>query len=139
MNRPVRALLAGVALATLIVAAGAYNHHHLIRVASNAEAETPKLEAASHACFKRYEVDHPRTHPGITSDELNAVLSVCGNVPSATQIDDQLQVDLRRSDYRTRRVAVVLLAVLAAPWLWYFLLRRIVELQAAILGKPPRE
>jgi hypothetical protein len=137
MNRPMQTLLAGVVLAALVVAAGAYNHHRLIRTAANAEAETPKLEAASHACFKRYEADHPHTHPGIPLDWLEAEVSQCGNVPSATQIEEQLQADLRRSDYWTRRAAIVVLAVLATPWLWYFLLRRIAELRAAILGNPP--
>jgi hypothetical protein len=34
-------------------------------------------------------------------------------------------------------IALVLLAIGATPWLWYFLLRRIAELRSAISGKPP--
>ena len=70
-------------------------------------------------------------------DWVFAERAECGIVLSATDLDERLQVDLHRSDYWTRRVAVVMLAMLATPWLWYFLLRRIAELRVAILGKPP--
>ncbi len=34
-------------------------------------------------------------------------------------------------------ISIIVLAAAALPWLWYFLLRRIAELRAAISGKPP--
>jgi hypothetical protein len=37
----------------------------------------------------------------------------------------------------TKRVALLLLGVAVAPWVWYFVLRRAAELGAAISGKPP--
>jgi len=105
VNRPTHTLLVGIALAAVVLVAGAYNHHRLIRVASNAKVELPKLEAAHDACSKRYAAAHPYTGPGMPIDWVFAERSECGTAPSATELDERLQTDLHRSDYWTWRVA----------------------------------
>ena len=53
-----------------------------------------------------------------------------GHVPDA-------EAALRASKSWPPVVAAVIAVLSALPWLWYFLLRRIAELRAAIGGKPP--
>jgi hypothetical protein len=38
---------------------------------------------------------------------------------------------------RPTQAALVVALLSAAPWLWYFLLRRVAELRGAVAGKPP--
>jgi uncharacterized membrane protein len=113
MRRSISILVAGVVAAGLVLATGKWNTH---RLEHNAEEGLNKCYAWAQAKPTELQI------PSVT---------VCDEGWSAVQVG-------ARSSEKWSRVTAAVIAVLGAlPWAWYFLLRRIAELRAAIGGNPP--
>jgi hypothetical protein len=135
---PTRALIAGLILGAVFAAAGAANHWRLTAARENAEAKSAELQAADDACVARYQAEHPLVGRTYTLEQFAGPSECHADVQRNQALIERLAVvDAQRSDHWAPRAAGAVLAVLAAPWLWYFLLRRVAELRSAISGDPP--
>jgi hypothetical protein len=133
-------LLVGIALAALVAVGGRYSVHYLNRQVG--KSQDVKTEFG--ACVKRFYAAHPIPKgAGMTFDEAIGKTDATG-APIPCQFDvaaaagvsaehDQQYSAL--TEHWSPRVAIAVLLVFAAPWLWQFLLRRVAELGAAFHGK----
>ncbi len=143
--RPTKLLFAGIAGSALVVSAGLLNHVRLHRLVASTEVKLPSLKATADECFQGYENAWRRKEleltgkpaRGLPVDKASEWLERCPEYNQAETLIEQARADDRRSQIWTQRIAIAVLVGLSAPWLWYFFLRRIVELRGAILGKPP--
>ena len=75
---------------------------------------------------------------GITLDEALRGGSPCAGY-DAQSADEHVENDYTaavRANSWSRKAAIIVMAILSAPWLWHFLLRRVAELGAAYRGEP---
>ena len=118
MKRSTWILVVGFIAAGVLLAAGASNTHRLL--------------AQRRLCVPQASDELLTWHP--PAEEFEDVAACIkkklrGELPSLAVIS---------ASEKWPRVAAAIVAILGAlPWAWYFLLRRIAELRAAIGGKPP--
>lgn len=160
-------LIGGMAFAAVIFSAGLLNerrlHARVESLVAECEAENEKT-AAMPLPPPGYTLDQPknsRADRSITADEILGVVPeqkrpsssepywsdvmVCdASALSSLTVETGIQRKIADTYMKARNstgestVLAVIIAVLAViPWLWYFLLRRVVELRNAIGGRSP--
>ncbi len=133
MKRSTWILLVGLTAAGAVLVAGSMNTKHLRRAADAAQARCDPA-----APGKPVPVwDLPDTDPIVAMNmetvaraaEAACYEKLAARVPSEATIS---------ASEKWPHVVAAIIAILAVlPWAWYFLLRRVAELRAAIAGNPP--
>jgi hypothetical protein len=120
MKRSTGILIGSIAAAGLVLAAGVMNTKHLQRAAHDERARCELLVG--------------REPPGQWAPPPGDYEEVAACYKSL----DRRGVGVISASEKWPPVAAAVIAILGAlPWAWYFLLRRIAELRAAVSGNPP--
>ena len=131
MDKPTRALIAGLILSAGIASVGTYRHNALGK----------NLESLEQQC--RREDDERRKQAKDKSDAWWNARVVCESSQLLDQNAPGIQGQIARAHAELRAqpslvpLAIVVAGVFAIPWTWYFMLRRIRELRDALVGKAP--
>lgn len=125
-------LLVGIAAAALVAMGGRYSVHYLNRQVAKEQDVRTEFDA----CLKRFDATHPKSKGAVlTLEEVMGKTDAIGcQYDVAAAADVSAEEDQRYSvlaEYWSPRVAIAVLILLAAPWLWQFLLRRVAELGVA--------
>lgn len=147
MTKPSKLLLCGVALAVVIAVAGYFVARNQTQQWQAATAARGEIDRRDKECAESWVKNHQRKE-GIDPDVDAAFADLEGEAACATdagklareKADERGNAAIESAmkvGYWTSRLALGAFTVLALPWFWYFLLRRIAELRGAILGKPP--
>jgi hypothetical protein len=142
MKLSTKMLVGGIVAAPLVYAGGAVNTARLERRESRLERTCEELhlaakarDAAAAARGEWRSVDDflkagMPCQPSSLSEVRDPLDGIEADVISASR-------EARESRTWPATVALVVLLVGAAPWLWYFLLRRVAEMRGALGGSPP--
>jgi hypothetical protein len=134
MRLGTKILVGGAIASVLVLLGGALN---TVRLERSVEKLQSKCRANAVEDEKRSKAKGEWSPPAsdliCDAKELTALPDLKGDqadIASASR-------DAQESRTWPRLLAVAVLCLSAVPWLWYFLLRRIAELRAAIGGNPP--
>ncbi len=136
MDKPTKLLIAGLALGGAIAAGGFINTHRLqakleeLRTACIAEGEKEAAVSGSNAALAA------KYGGKLLCDPIELSRSNSSSERPGPQ--EQLvktQHELRGSEQLPIFVGAAIALLLAVPWTWYFLLRRLKEIREAITGK----
>ena len=136
---PTQLLFLGVVLAATVMAAGTLVAKHEQRQTLRDSAVLSDLDRRQERCIPEWLQAHPDNGPGISAATLSAATAACAD-PNRAAIDKQMHAASSFADQAeqwTPRIAGGVSVVLAAPWIWHFLLRLIAALHGAIVRKPP--
>lgn len=136
MDKPTKILLAGATLSALIVASGwgfsEYAEFHLDELVGRCKAQNIRIveRAQKRQGGKESWEDDPLIcDPSELGDLSNSAVGIQADIITAN----------RRVNYKpfnwAMAAALVVFVLVASPYSWYFLLRRIRELRDAIVGK----
>jgi hypothetical protein len=167
MKNEKKILAGGLTLAAVVWAAGTWNEHRLERQLASIVSECEAGNATRHASAippppPGYSLDKPMAAKAVKPISAEEVLAgapspvqpspfdqfadwVCDpdallKTPNPVGVQKRItdtHVASRRATSDTNPLAIAIAGLSIIPWLWYFLLRRIVELRNAIGGKAP--
>lgn len=132
LRRSTWMFVGGLTLGAVVLMLGTLNARRLEQEQFKARALCEAKPAVSEQTPLTKGVDPEIAALFAESDQVNAVKTCYANQHAPT--DDAIAVTARRGWF----VAAIVAILGALPWAWYFLLRRIAELRAAIGGNPPK-
>ena len=125
MRRPAKIFIVGCCVSAAVYGLGLWNTHRLaqreVLVAAVMQAQCRVFMAGDQA------IDDPAEWCADNLDQS----------PRWQGVVDQAHAAVDQSRVWGLRLALTVLALSAAPWLWYALLRRLAEVRTALGGNPP--